>query len=351
INVFENTNSPLTGIRISDVDAGAGDITLDLKVTVGTLSASSGEGVSVTGSGSSELFLSGTLSAINSFFDNSNVAFLNPSGNSDDQILNVIVNDNGNTGGGGSLSDTALTTLIVISKPAEVSSVSVPANGTYIEGENLDFTVNYNKSVVVNTASGTPNLLLTVGSSSQNANYISGSGTSNLVFRYTVQVGDEDTDGVEVNTLLLNGGTITNEGINATLALQNIGNTNAVLVDAVAPSGYAVSIDQDPIDASNESGVSFTFTGAEVGADYIYTFSSSGGGTNVTGTGTILTPTQQVTGINLSALNEGDVTLNVYLEDANGNVGMPVTAVVLKDINISPSAMEDNFELDVNTEF
>lgn len=348
INVSENTTSPLTGISFSDVDAGTGHVTVHFNTLIGELFATSGGGVISGGSGPS-ISLTGTLSNINAFVANSGVTYLNDPGDLSDQVLDIAIVDNGNTGSGGNLSGSANTTLIIAQEPAEVNSVSVPANGTYVEGENLDFIVNYNKSVNVNTGSGTPSLLLTVGSSSFNANYISGSGTSSLVFRYTVQVGDEDTDGVEVNTLTLNGGTITNDDVNATITLPNIGNTDNVLVDAVAPSGYAVSIDQDPIDASNESGVSFTFTGAEVGADYIYTFSSSGGGTNVTGSGIITTATDQISGIDLSGLNGGTISLSVSLIDNTGHSGPLVLATTTKILNDPPIATEDHFTTDVNT--
>src|SRR5690606_37512741 len=177
----------------------------------------------------------------------------------------------------------------------------------------------------------------TVGSSSQNASYISGSRSSSLLFRYTVQTGDQDTDGISVNTLTLNGGIITNEGVESIIALQNIGNTDNVLVDAVAPSGYTVSIDQDPIEAFNESAVSFTFAGAEVGANFNYTFSSSGGGTNVSGSGTVATTADQITGIDLSGLESGTVTLSVNLVDAAGNTGNLVTATAVKSINEVPT--------------
>ncbi|MCK0192205.1 hypothetical protein, partial [Arenibacter sp. F20364] len=36
------------------------------------------------------------------------------------------------------------------------------------------------------------------------------------------------------------------------------------------PTGYSVSIDQDPINAGNQMAVSFTFTGATVGTTYNY---------------------------------------------------------------------------------
>ena len=349
INVVENVISPLTGISFSDVDAGSGTMNVGLSIPQGTLSATFGGGVNFNGSGTGNLQLFGTLQDINSFIANSYVSFQNESGNSLDQILTISVNDNGNTGSGGNLSSSASTSLVLAPAPAKVIGVVAPVNQTYTQQENLDFIVNYDKSVNVNTGSGTPSLLLTVGSSSLNANYISGSGSSSLLFRYTVQVGDEDTDGVEVNTLALNGGTITNGGVNVTLALVNIGNTDNVLVDAVAPSGHTVSIDQATITASNETDVSFTFTGAEVGANYIYTFSSSGGGTNVTGSGTITTATDQISGIDLSGLSSGTITLSVRLIDETGNQGSQVLATITKVINDPPIAVEDNFTTDVNT--
>ncbi|MBT8181262.1 MAG: hypothetical protein KJO53_06705, partial [Eudoraea sp.] len=73
------------------------------------------------------------------------------------------------------------------------------------------------------------------------------------------------------------------------------------------PSGYSVTIDQDPINAGNENAVSFTFTGAELGATYNYSFTSSGGGGSVTGSGTITGAGQTISGINLSTLPDGTI--------------------------------------------
>ena len=60
------------------------------------------------------------------------------------------------------------------------------------------------------TVAGTPQLTLVIGSAEKTANYNSGSGTSALIFRYTVLAGDTDTDGasVKANSLTLNGGTM-----------------------------------------------------------------------------------------------------------------------------------------------
>jgi gliding motility-associated-like protein len=118
---------------------------------------------------------------------------------------------------------------------------------------------------------------------------------------------------------------------------------DVTVYDAEAPSGYSVSIDQTEIYEENESALSFTITGAEVGATYNYTISSSEGVTEITGTGTISTATQQVSGIDVSALEDGTITLSITLTDSSGNTGEPVTDTVLKSINTLPEAICKNF--------
>lgn len=116
-----------------------------------------------------------------------------------------------------------------------VTSVTVPENGTYSAGQNLEFTVNFDKTVSVNTGGGTPYIALTIGSSTAQASYISGSGTSTLVFRYTIQTEDIDADGIAVGTLTLNGGTINSFSDNtpAILTLNSVGSTTEVLVSTL----------------------------------------------------------------------------------------------------------------------
>lgn len=127
-----------------------------------------------------------------------------------------------------------------------VSSITVPASGSYDAGKNLDFTVHMSKSVTVDTTGGTPGLSLTVGAASVSADYLSGSGTSSLVFRYTVQPGDNDTDGVSVDSLALNGGRISDsDGNDADLTLHNVGSTSSVLVDTTQPTVSSVAAPAD----------------------------------------------------------------------------------------------------------
>ena len=340
ISVLEDTNSPLTGISFADADAGSIDVTTTFSVPTGTLAATSGGGVTVSGSGTGNLSLDGPLTAINSFIAGANLNFLNEPGNTNDQTLTVSINDNGNTGTGGALQDNVVVTITVTQNPPVVTSVAVPANGTYGVSQDLDFTVTFDDDITLNTGAGVPSLSLTVGSSTKTATYISEDGTNALVFRYTVQTGDLDADGISVGSAIsLNGGTLrSGSGIDANLALDNIGNTDAVRVDGVAPSGYTVQIDQDPIDRAGQNTVSFTFSGAEPGATFSYTF--SGAGTDVSGSGTITTSTDQITGISLAGLADGTVTLNAALTDPAGNTGTPASDVATKHTNDVPTASD-----------
>ena len=62
----------------------------------------------------------------------------------------------------------------------------------------------------VTTVTGVPQLALVVGSGAGSASYLSGSGTTSLVFRYTAVLGDTDTDGISMlaDQLSLNSGTM-----------------------------------------------------------------------------------------------------------------------------------------------
>ncbi|WP_158077137.1 hypothetical protein, partial [Cognaticolwellia aestuarii] len=74
------------------------------------------------------------------------------------------------------------------------------------------------------------------------ATYLSGTGSSALLFRYTVQAGDNDSDGIAIGSLSANGGTLRDAASNdATLTLNSVGATTSVLVDAAAPTISSVS--------------------------------------------------------------------------------------------------------------
>ncbi|ERJ58174.1 Ig-like domain-containing protein [Sphingobacterium paucimobilis] len=128
---------------------------------------------------------------------------------------------------------------------------------------------------------------------------------------------------------------------NAFTNIVGIGNSASSMqqpidIDTQVPSGYSVSIDQANITLANHTALSFTFSGAEVGAAFSYKILSSAGGTPITGSGTISTATQQVSNIDVSGLANGTLGLSVTLTDDFGNVGSPATNTVLKSVNHAP---------------
>lgn len=106
-------------------------------------------------------------------------------------------------------------------------------------------------------------------------------------------------------------------------------NAVAVTYDSVAPSGYAVAFLSGPITAAG-----FEITNADPGATYAFTITSSGGGAPVTGSGAVTAVTQQITGLDLSGLADGTLTLSLTLTDGLGNAGTAATATMTK--NASP---------------
>ncbi|WP_231105489.1 Ig-like domain-containing protein [Pseudoalteromonas luteoviolacea] len=99
-----------------------------------------------------------------------------------------------------------------------------------------------------------------------------------------------------------------------------------ITVDTKAPSGHGVSFGDSLYSNTEKTAASFTFSSAEVGATYSYTISSSNGGTAVTGNGTVTSASQQLSNLDLSALNDGTLTLSVTLTDTAGNAATAVTA-------------------------
>ncbi|WP_427773128.1 Ig-like domain-containing protein [Comamonas thiooxydans] len=140
-----------------------------------------------------------------------------------------------------------------------VRNVSVPAGAAYNAGDTLTFVVNTSEAVVVN---GVPRLALDIGGNTVFANLVSGSGTSTLVFQYTVQTGDNDADGISVSSMSANGATLRDvAGNDMNLTLNNVGSTSSVIVDTVAPTPSAiVTLDPSP---SNAGSVHYTVTFSE----------------------------------------------------------------------------------------
>ena len=185
-----------------------------------------------------------------------------------------------NAEGKGAWSNSVNGTTLTAPTVLGVAFTSTPASGqnnTYKLNDIIDVTVIFNEAV---TVTGTPQIDLTIGTTVRQADYKSGSTTPQLLFQYTVQATDEDTDGASINAngLKLNGGSIKNNAstVNANLVHNAQTNQFRQKVDGVVPSltdaevtddeltlTYSEGLDSDPKPATSD----FTVTaGSEAGS-------------------------------------------------------------------------------------
>ncbi|MDR0281234.1 MAG: DUF4347 domain-containing protein [Paucimonas sp.] len=161
---------------------------------------------------------------------------------------------------GGSDSLGGRSNIVVDGVVPVVGSVSAPTNGTYITGQGLDFTVNFNEAMTVDTTTGMPRIAVTLDTGGTvYAEYVSGSGSSALVFRMVVASGQLDSNGITLGSSIdTNGGAITDLAGNATVTtLNSVASTTGVNVDGIAPSVVSVV---PPVDGSYKAGDVLTFT-------------------------------------------------------------------------------------------
>ena len=101
----------------------------------------------------------------------------------------------------------------------ETAITSAPTNGTaYATGELIEITLSFDETLVVDTSTGRPGLLLQIGDDTREALHIlAGRGMSTLVFRYRVETMDRDDDGISwaMNALHLNGASVEDRSGNA----------------------------------------------------------------------------------------------------------------------------------------
>ena len=247
-------------LSVTDIDLGAGNLTVTLSLDVGTLTATGSGAAIVTGTTTNTVVITGNAADVNASLQS--LVF---HGNSD-AVLTMFSNDNGNTGVPGFSTDTDLVTIGVA---PTVVTVDEPAAGYYSVANGMDptYVVHFDGNVVV---TGTPRIAITVGAATLYATYAGGSGTSSLTFTYDVQIADNDADGiVAAGVIDLNGGTIKSPGgSNAALALNGLDATPLVLVDNTAPVPtitLAANITADDIINLAESGGTVAVTGTVAG--------------------------------------------------------------------------------------
>jgi uncharacterized repeat protein (TIGR02059 family) len=153
----------------------------------------------------------------------------------------------------GSISSTSTDTT-----PPTISSIAVTSSAgsdsTYTAGETISLSLTWSENAIV---TGTPRIPIQ-GLTSKYLTYASGSGTTSLVFSYTVVSGDNDTDGIAIsaNTLELNGGTIKDAAGNvATLTHLAVAASTSHKVDTTVPTHSSSAV--------NSAGTTVTMTYSE----------------------------------------------------------------------------------------
>ena len=163
---------------------------------------------------------------------------------------------------------------VEIDPPAVDGTPGVSGAGTdaqWSESETVSVTVTFNEAVDVDTSGGTPSIGIGLGgTAARSATYASGSGTTELVFEYTLVTGDGTHSFMAItpDSLALNGGTIESAGSgvaallahNGALTSGNTGNTQR----STAP---AVTFADVPSDHDGETAftVNIQFNGAPTG--------------------------------------------------------------------------------------
>lgn len=143
--------------------------------------------------------------------------------------------------------------------PVSVSSILMPTDSVYGENGQIEFQLTYPQNI---TVSGTPRMVLSLDTGNVYANYLSGSGTQNLIFRYTVVSGDADADGIVISPGLdLNGGGLSaGEEYEVQLDLSSkLGSAAGILIDtSTLPPDAVAHLQTAPTTSSSELAVSWS---------------------------------------------------------------------------------------------
>ena len=134
ISITEDLASALSGISFSDVDAGNNSVLVTFSsATGGTLAAASGGGVTVGGSGTSDITLGGSIANINAFIAASNVTYTTVLNSITNVALGISCSDLGNNGSGG-VKVTSITTNLIVTAVNDPPTVNGGSDGTITEG-------------------------------------------------------------------------------------------------------------------------------------------------------------------------------------------------------------------------
>ena len=217
--------------------------------------------------------------------------------------------------------------------PTVTGVTESPATGDFGAGNTVTLTLNMSSAVTV--AGGVPTLTLNDGGT---ATYVSGSGTSALVFSYTVGAG-QDTAALAATTVNLNGATIQDSGgLAASLTLSGLTQTGPQIdttvpsVASVAASGTGITAGSGALGAGSAVTLTVNLSEAVTVAGGVPTLTLNDGGvaTYVGGSGTNALTFSYTVG---SGQNTADLAVTAFnlngatVKDGAGNAANTAGAV------------------------
>ena len=221
---------PTASIVVADNSLSAGETSL---VTIRFSEA-------VTGLTNADLTIeNGSLSAVTSSDGGITwTAILNPSAGISDTSNLITLNNAGvqDAAGNSGTGTTVSNNYEIDTLSPSITSVSLPPGGNYTTGSVLTFTVNTSEPVMVDTTGGVPRLALNVSGTTVFATYVSGSGSTALVFSFTVQADQTNSDGIRLaDSSLQSNGAVIRDASGNTLGtpLNGVGNLAAVRINPV----------------------------------------------------------------------------------------------------------------------
>ena len=377
------------GISIADVDAASGSLSLTLSVSNGVLNLSGTTGLTVSGNGTGSITASGTLANLNAALNGLTYA---PAANyNGSDTLNIGINDNGNTGSGGPLTD-AQSTAITINAVNDPPVNGVPGTQSLNEDATLTFSAGNGNAITVADVDAAPgNLQVTLSSANGTITLgstagltVTGNGTGSVQATGTIAALNTGLDGTTFTpTANYSGAT------SVDVSTSDLGNTGTggaqVDNDSITVNVAAVNdapVITRPATATTNEDTPFTFTAGNVisiadvdaaSGSLSLTLSVTNGtltlagttGLTVSGDGTnSISASGNLTDIN-NALNglvyapsanyNGSDTLNIGIND-NGNTGSggPLTdsksvAITVTAVDDSPVAVADGYSTNEDT--
>jgi hypothetical protein len=314
-----DTSPPTAVATVTAISADTGTSTTDFitKTSSQTVSGTytgtlaTGESIMVSADGGAT-WVSATANATNHTWSASGVTLSQGSGTLSVETVDAAGNFTVGTGHSYTLDTTAPT----------VASVTAPA-GDDGPGAVVGFTVNFGENVTVNTSGGTPTLMLSNG---QTATYVGGSGTSALLFNYTVGATGSGQDSPDLKTaasgaLVLHGGTITDAAGNAAVltGADNVNPAGILQIDTTAPTISTVTDSPNSPNTHATTPVTITVNFSEAvtaGSGAAITLSDNGTAVYHGGSGTTQLTFTYTPGVSNNGVT---VTGATGLTDAAGN--------------------------------